>query len=321
MRHVLELSDLTALDIEVVFCLTRDLKTKWIEGIREPLLPGRVLALLLESISFRTRVSFESAISQLGGRAVVLGSDVGFRTRENLADFCRVLSELVDVVVMRTIHHESLAKVASLSRCPVINGRTTIGHPCQALADLFTAAEVLGSLRGRKLAYLGQPDGLARSLAQGCARLGMPFVLAAPKCRQLGAGFVETIRRDFPAAEITITADALEAVHGAAVVYAGDWFPAKPVVNECDNVTDFQVTANLLERAPAKAFRMHCLRLDYHPALNGAVFDHRKSLVSAQISNRLHVQKGLLLWLLGSQGPDSRAGERERAAIHADSRN
>jgi ornithine carbamoyltransferase len=112
------------------------------------------------------------------------------------------------------------------------------------------------------------------------------------------SNFVQTIRRDIPGAEITITTDAREAVRDAAVVYAGDRVLPKLVTDKSGDATDYRVTASLLEQAPAKALRMHSLRLDHHPALSGEVFDHRKSLVSAQIANRLHVQKGLLVWLL-----------------------
>ena len=310
MRHLLTLSDLAPREIDVIFALTTDLKAKWCEGLRESLLPGRVLALLFDNDSLRTRVSFQSAMSQLGGRALALGRDAGFRTREKAADFCRILSQFVDVIVMRTQRHESLVEVAGLCSCSVINGRTNIAHPCHALADLFTAAEALGSVRGQKLAYLGPCDSLARSLADGCARLGMRFVMAAPKSCQLEKTFIALLRHEISGGHLEVTTDPYEAVHDASIVYAGNWNlaegPARKGDGCCDQ-TDYRLTPHLLARAPAEALRMHCLRLEPPMAVNGEVFDHRQSLVADQITNRLHVQKGLLLWLLGSHGGDTTA--------------
>src|SRR4051794_1289749 len=135
MRNLLTLADVSAAEIQRIFSITEDLKTKFAQGLREPLLPGRVLALLFEKQSLRTRVSFEAGMSHLGGSSLMLGDDAGFGKRESVADFARVLSKMVDVVVVRAKRHATVEEFARYSACSVINGLTDLAHPCQALAD------------------------------------------------------------------------------------------------------------------------------------------------------------------------------------------
>ena len=137
-------------------------------GKRQPLLPGRVLALLFEKQSLRTRVSFESGMINLGGGSVMLGEDVGFGKRESVADFARVLTEMVDVVVVRAKRHATVVEIARHAACSVINGLTDLAHPCQVLADLYTLQENFGQLAGTKLAWVGDGNNVARSLVEGC---------------------------------------------------------------------------------------------------------------------------------------------------------
>src|SRR6185436_258164 len=141
MRHVLTLLDMSTSEIEHVFAITEDLKSKFQKGLREPLLPGRVMALLFDKPSLRTRVSFETAMAHLGGNSLFLGNDTGWGKRESIADFSRVLSQYVDVIVCRTFAHSRIEELAKYSTCSVINGLTDEQHPCQALADLYTMKE------------------------------------------------------------------------------------------------------------------------------------------------------------------------------------
>ena len=170
MRHLLTLADLKSGEIDRIFAITEDLKTKYQNGLREPLLPGRVMALLFEKPSLRTRVSFEAGIINLGGHSLFLGDDVGWGSRESMADFGRVLSEYVDVVVVRTKSHEKLVELARFCKCSVINGLTDYDHPCQALADLYTLRELAGPLAGQTLAFIGDGNNVARALRWGAAR-------------------------------------------------------------------------------------------------------------------------------------------------------
>jgi ornithine carbamoyltransferase len=164
MRHLITLADVSAAEIQRIFSITDDLKTKFGQGLREPLLPGRVLALLFEKQSLRTRVSFESGMIHLGGGSLMLGEDAGFGKRESVADFSRVLSEMVDVVVIRSKRHATVVEFAEHSSCSVINGLTDFAHPCQALADLYTLQEHCGKLAGLHLAWVGDGNNVVRSL-------------------------------------------------------------------------------------------------------------------------------------------------------------
>src|SRR3989337_1880946 len=158
MRHLITLCDVTSAEVARIFAITEDLKTKYAQGLREPLLPGRTLALLFEKQSLRTRVSFEAGITHLGGNSVMLGDDAGFGKRESIADFTRVLSEMVDVIILRTKKHQTVVDVAAHSACSIINGLTDQSHPCQALADLFTLREHAGRLTGARLAWVGDAN-------------------------------------------------------------------------------------------------------------------------------------------------------------------
>src|SRR5436190_8683024 len=144
MRNMLTLADLKSAEIDRIFAITEDLKTKFAQGLREALLPGRVMALLFEKPSLRTRVSFEAGMINLGGSSLFLGDDTGFGNRESIADFGRVLSQYVDVIVVRAFKHQTAVEVAQYASCSVINGLTDVAHPCQALADLYTLKELTG---------------------------------------------------------------------------------------------------------------------------------------------------------------------------------
>ena len=184
--------------------------------MREPLFPGRVLALLFEKQSLRTRVSFETAIANLGGSSLFLGKDVGWGERESLADFAQVLSEYVDAVVCRANSHARVIALAHHCTCPVINGLTEIYHPCQALADLFTLGELTGGSAGQRLAYVGDANNVARSLAVACGKLGVEFAIAAPQGYEFDADFMAKLGKETPNLKLVQTSDPVEAVTGAS---------------------------------------------------------------------------------------------------------
>ena len=219
MRHLITLDDVSQADIEKIFAISEDLKTKFLNGIREPLLPGRMLALLFEKQSLRTRVSFESCMTHLGGGSILLGEDTGFGKRESIADFTRVLSEMVDVIVVRAKNHATVEAVAKHSKAVVLNGLTDLAHPCQALADLYTIKEHRGSLDGAKLAWVGDGNNVACSLARCCARLGVTMSIATPKGYEADPQFLAEIQQQFPGTTIEATHDPREAVAGASAIY------------------------------------------------------------------------------------------------------
>jgi ornithine carbamoyltransferase len=303
MRHVLTLCELSNEEIQRVFAISKQLKDKLQEGIREPLLRGRVMALLFEKPSLRTRVSFETALAHLGGTALFLGADVGWGKRETAADFSQVLSQYVDVVVCRANSHARVEELAKYCACPVINGLTDVAHPCQALADLFTLNEIHGPLAGKRLAYIGDANNVARSLAICCGKLGVELAIAAPKEYSFGRDFLDTLVREVPEIKLLQTEDPREAVRGAAGVYTDVWTSMgqeaeAPARRQA--LAAYQVNSRLMEHAPEGAVFLHCLPARRGEEVTDEVIDGHYSAVLVQAANRMHVQKGLLAWLLNA---------------------
>src|SRR5262245_58371742 len=223
MRHILTLDDLSKQDIEQILELARDLKRDFEQGRRVPRLSGRVLGLLFSKPSLRTRVSFEAGMTHLGGASLYLGQDVGWGTRESIADFARVISQYLDAIVCRTHTHHTVEQLARFSSCPVINGLTDLAHPCQALADVMTLRELGSHRRPLKMAFIGDGNNVSRSLAIACSRLGIHFSIAAPDGYHLEAGLLERLRTDNPQVHLQQTTDPAEALRDATAVYTDVW--------------------------------------------------------------------------------------------------
>ena len=219
---LVSLSDLSSDDVRSLVHLSRDIKLNFSKGIREPLLAGRVMALLFEKPSLRTRISFESLMTHMGGVSLVLGQDTGWGKREPIKDFIPILSSYVDLIVARTMKHETLLEIIEHSSCTVINGLTDWCHPCQALADLLTAFENFGSFDFVKVAYVGDANNVARSLAIGCAKLGLDFTIACPQDYHFEESEIAELN-DASTATIRQTTDPVEAVEHSTVVYTDVW--------------------------------------------------------------------------------------------------
>jgi ornithine carbamoyltransferase len=304
MKHILTLFELTTADIERIFAVSRDLKAKLAHGVREQLLPGRVMAMIFEKQSLRTRVSFETGMGHLGGTSLFLGQDVGFGKRESAADFSQVLSQYVDVIVCRTNAHAKIEDLAKYATVPVINGLTDSAHPCQALTDLFTLEEIHGKLAGKRLAYVGDANNVAKSLAVCCAKLGVEFAIAAPPKYQFDDAFLAQLKREVPQAKLVQVTRPADAVKGAAGVYTDVWVSMGQEAEEIERkkeLANFQVNAALMKLAPASARFLHCLPARRGEEVTDEVIDGEQSSVIPQAANRMHVQKGLLAWLLGAK--------------------
>ncbi len=300
MRHLLTLLDVSRNEIEDIFSWAANLKDQWREGQRQMLLPGRVLGLLFSKPSLRTRVSFEAAMAHLGGMALYLGGDVGWGSRESPADFGRVLSQYTDAIVCRTHEHRVIEELAQYCACPVINGLTSKGHPCQALADLFTLQELKGSLAGRKLVFVGDGNNVARSLAIGCAKLGVHFTLASPAKYAFEQDFLTSIQNQAGAARISTLSDPVAAVQDADVVYTDVWSSMGQEAERQQRLSDFaayRVDEQLMRHAPDAHF-LHCLPARRGEEVTDTVIDGPQSAIVHQAANRMHVQKGILAWLL-----------------------
>jgi ornithine carbamoyltransferase len=304
MRHLVTLNDVSAAEVTRIFAITEDLKTKFASGLREALLPGRTLALLFEKQSLRTRVSFEAGIAHLGGNSIMLGEDVGFGKRESLADFARVLSEMVDVIVIRAKRHATVEEFAQHANCSVLNGLTDEAHPCQALADLYTLREECGELRGAKLTWIGDGNNVVRSLVRGCGHLGVRLTVCTPSGYELEEKFLTEARRQFPDLDLETTHDPRAAVRDANAVYTDVWASMgqeKQRRERKKHFAAYQVNSKLMALAPDDAVFMHCLPARRGEEVTDDVIDSPRSVVVPQAANRMHVQKGILVWLLGTQ--------------------
>jgi ornithine carbamoyltransferase len=303
MRNLRTLFDLSSEEIQRIFAITEDLKTKLAAGLREPLLPGRVMGLLFEKPSLRTRASFQAGMVHLGGSSMFLGDDTGFGKRESMADFAQVLSQYVDVICVRAFKQQVVDELAHFASCPVINCLTDDSHPCQALADLYTIRELFGDFEGRTLAYVGDGNNVARSLAVGCNKVGMKLVTVSPPGYELDEKFLDRLKQEVPGAEVTITNDPAEGVKNAAAVYTDVWASMGQEAEQKERrkiFADYQVNTELMSHAPDEAVFMHCLPAHRGDEVTGDVLDSPRSVVIRQAGNRMHVQKGLLAWLLGA---------------------
>jgi ornithine carbamoyltransferase len=304
MRHVITLFDLTSSEIERIYAVTKDIKAKLAEGLRESLLPGRVMALLFEKPSLRTRVSLETGMAHLGGSSLFLGEDVGWGKRESTADFAQVLGQYVDVIVCRAKSHQKVVDLAEHATCNVINGLTDLAHPCQALADLYTMREIHGPLAGQKLAFVGDANNVARSLLLACAKMGVIFSIASPKGYDFDDKYVARVREAVPDLELTQTRDPAEAVRDASAVYTDVWASMGQESQKAERAkafADYQVNGELMRQAPSDACFLHCLPAHRGEEVTDEVIDGPQSAVMQQATNRMHVQKGLLVWLLGAK--------------------
>jgi ornithine carbamoyltransferase len=302
MQHFLDLIDLSAGEIHNLLREAAQLKAARSRGEHDPLLQGRVLGMIFEKPSLRTRVSFETAMAQLGGSSVFLGhKEAGMGSRETIPDFARVLSKYVDGVVLRTFRHSTVVEFAAYATCPVINGLSDYAHPCQALGDLLTIIEVCGTVSGQTVVFVGDGNNVARSLAIGCGKLGARFVLAAPEGYGFTEAFLKVYRASVPHGELVQNGDAHHSVQDADVIYTDVW-TSMGQEEECEErrvrFAPFQVNESMLARAPAGVRVMHCLPAHRGEEVTDSVLDGNRSVVIQQAGNRLHAQKALLKWLL-----------------------
>ena len=303
MRHLLRLLDVSASDVSSLLADAARLKADAVKGVRPPLLAGRVLGMVFEKPSLRTRASFEAGMAQLGGSSVFLSAaDGSMGKRETVEDFARTLSGYCDLIALRVFKQETLEKFAAVSKVPVINALSDMYHPCQALGDLLTAREAFGSLEGRTLVFVGDGNNVARSVAIGCGLVGMKFILAAPEGYAFDADYLAEMKKAAPKAEFVHERDPIRAVKAADVIYTDVWTSMGQEEEKASRLRSFapyQVNERLMAAAPNTARLMHCL-----PAIRGEEIDHvvldgPQSIVFEQAENRMHAQKALMVWLLG----------------------
>ncbi len=293
-------------DFVAVVELAANLKNRHRAGeLYEPL-RNKNLAMLFEKASTRTRVSFEVAMSQLGGHALYLNpQDLQLGRGETIADTARVLSRYVDAIVYRAYRHEDVVELAKWTTVPVINGLDDVEHPCQALADLFTIQEHKGELKGLKLAYVGDGNNVSHSLMLASAIVGMDVVVACPDKFRPRADIVKQAKEiaSRTGSKVSVLPDPVDAVKGADVVYTDVWVSMgmeKEQVERERIFQPYQVNQQLVNKAKEDAIVMHCLPAHRGLEITDEVLDGPKSVVWDQAENRLHAQKALLVKLLGA---------------------
>ena len=302
MRHLTNLANLSGDDIREILARAAELKEFWRSGKREALLQGRVMTQVFEKPSLRTRVSFEAAMHQLGGGSIFLtAQDAGFGGREKLSDIARVVGSYSDVITLRTFQQSVIDDFVEFAHCPIINALSDESHPCQALTDLFTIDECFGGLTGRRIAYVGDGNNVAVSLAEVCAHLGVSLVIAAPAGYQLPEAFLRDLNSKFSDADVSQVVNPTEAVRGADVVYTDVWASmGQEAEKEARSqiFAPYQVTAKMMKAAGRRAKFMHCLPAKRGLEVTDEVLDGPHSLAFQQAENRMHLAKGLLVWLL-----------------------
>jgi ornithine carbamoyltransferase len=229
------------------------------------------------------------------------GSEVGLGARESIADVARTFSQYVDAVVLRTFRHETIVEFARHATCPVINALSDYNHPCQALGDLLTLVELFGDVAGRTVVFVGDGNNVARSLAIGCGKLGVHFILAAPEEYGFDESFLRTYRQRVPQGDLLVNGTPDHAVGQADIIYTDVWTSMGQEAERDERrqrFAGFQVNTQLLALAPAHARVMHCLPAHRGEEITSEVLDGERSIVFQQAGNRMHAQKALLQWLL-----------------------
>ncbi len=313
MEHYLELATIPNATVRSLLQSAHELKAEWRDGNNCARLRGQILGMIFEKPSLRTRVSFDVAMLQLGGHALMLGpQEIGINSRETTADIARVISRYVDGVMLRTFSHSIIQEFAAHSTVPVINGLTDATHPCQALADVLTIDEHFGQLAGVRLVYIGDGNNVARSLLWAAAHFGMQFALVSPPGYALPE---DDLRAVAPLAEasgatIETSNDPRTAVRGAQAIYTDVWVSMGMDVDVARRRADFtpyQVNAELIARAPSDAIILHDLPAHRGEEITDEVADGPQSLIFPQAENRLHAQKAILVALMGTEPASSAA--------------
>ncbi|WP_061938496.1 ornithine carbamoyltransferase [Aureimonas sp. AU22] len=298
-RHFLDLSAVSAGDLRAILNDAGERKAKGRAGPRP--LEGRMLAMIFEKPSTRTRVSFDVAMRQLGGETLFLsGSEMQLGRAETIADTARVLSRYVDAIMIRTTEHARLLEMAEAATVPVINALTDDTHPCQIMADLLTFEEHRGPVKGKTFAWTGDGNNVLNSLIEAAGAFDFSLRIATPEGSEPDARFIERARA--AGARLHLTSEAEDAVAGADCVVTDTWVSmGREAEARGHNVfMPYQVNAALMRHANPEALFMHCLPAHRGEEVTDEVIDGPQSVVFDEAENRLHAQKSILAWAFGA---------------------
>lgn len=308
MDHFLAIGDHSPSELQSLLDLATRLKAEWKSVGNRPVLANKVLGMIFQKPSLRTRVSFDMAMRHLGGDALYLSpNEIGLGKRESIADVARVMSGYVDAVMARVFEHEHILELARWSDVPIINGLSDYNHPCQALADALTIQERLGKLNGINVSYVGDGNNVAASLMHICAKLGANFTIATPESYELDEEAVKL--GEMFAAEsgsaITLLHDPHKAANDADVIYTDTWTSMgqeEEALQRERVFPPFQVNTELVNEAKPNVIVMHCLPAHRGQEITDEVADGPHSVIFPQAHNRMHAQKAILVRLLGEMG-------------------
>ena len=303
-KHLLTLADYSQDDILQILSLGLKLKTQAKLHLPHHILRGKSLGMIFAKSSTRTRVSFEVGMHQLGGHALNLSTnDIQLGRGETIADTARVLSRMVDGIMIRTLAQADVEDLAKYGSIPVINGLTDDFHPCQALADIMTLYEHMGTLKNIKLAFVGDGNNVAHSLMIICAKLGIDVAVASPQGYEPSSAVTEQCRAfaGLTDSDVLITNDPAEAVYGADAVYTDVWASMgqeSQFEEKSKHFLPYQVNAALMAQAKSNAIFLHCLPAHRGEEVSAEVIDGPQSAVFDEAENRLHVQKAVMVKLM-----------------------
>ena len=302
MKHFIDLhEDVGIEELNYLLDIAADMKAKVKTGVEHHYLKGKSLAMIFTKSSTRTRVSFEVGMYQLGGQALFLSNnDIQIGRGETIHDTAKVLSGMVDGIMIRTFAHQDVVDLAKYGSIPVINGLTDDQHPTQMIADLLTIKEVKGELKGLKLAYIGDGNNVANSLLQACAKAGMDVAIASPKDYTCPDKYVQQALKDaaVTGSKVLMTEDPFEAAKDADVLYADTWTSMGQEEEKAKRVEifkDYQVNSKLMGVAKKDAIFLHCLPAYRGYEVTEDVIDGPQSVVFDEAENRLHAHKAILV--------------------------
>jgi ornithine carbamoyltransferase len=303
-RHFTDLSNVVAQTLRGILDVSASIKGKRVKGVKSPDRPleGKVLAMIFDKPSTRTRVSFDVGMRELGGETIMLtGAEMQLGRGETIADTARVLSRFVDAIMIRILDHDDMLELARHATVPVINALTKRSHPCQVMADVMTFEEHKGPIKGRTVAWTGDANNVLASWVEAAQRFDFTINVATPPELAPGAALVDWAKRN--GAKLNLMTDPLEAVKGVDCVISDCWVSMgdeDEARRRHNLLARYQVNDHLMATAGPQAIFMHCLPAHRGEEVTDAVIDGPQSVVFDEAENRLHAQKGVLAWCMGA---------------------
>lgn len=300
-NHFLDIDAFSGDELKSILKSASDMKADFKAGKRDLPLTGKMLAMIFDKPSTRTRVSFDVGMRDLGGETIILDSASSQLGRgESIADTARVLSRYVDAIMIRTTAHDRILEMAKYATVPVINGLTDETHPCQIMADIMTFEEHSGPIAGKTIAYTGDGNNVVHSFMQAASKFDFTLRIATPEGRGPSQKYIDAAKA--AGAKIELTDDAIQAVEGSHCVITDTW-TSMGMEDDAEGHNTFgpyQVNAALMARADKNALFMHCLPAHRNEEVTDEVMDGPQSVVFDEAENRLHAQKGILAWCLAN---------------------